>query len=244
MLANLFPYWWITSYHYNAYLVVILVFAAVDGAARLDRQLLARQHRAAEREHSPVKEEAAEDAGADDGGADDGGAGGQATRAPASRGLRSVGPRAVAAPWSLALACVAAMCAVAVCLVPHFAFGPALHPSFYQQDAQAKAAAAVDAVIPSGVTVEAVDNLGPQLSARDTVLLWDGDGDTPPLGAPWVVANVREPQFTFTSVREQKQRVALLERSGYQVVFERGGYVVLHRVDSLKGASAFKESAG
>jgi hypothetical protein len=61
------------------------------------------------------------------------------------------------------------------------------------------------------------------------VLLWDGDGSTPPLGAPWVVANTAKLQFTFRSVREQRQRVALLERSGYKVVFQRLGYIVLHR---------------
>ncbi len=217
MLANLFPYWWVTSYQYNAYLVVILVFAAVDGAARLDRQLQARQDREAEPERS-----------------------GRLARWSVGRWSAA---RWSVAPWSVALAGAAAMCAVAVCLVPHFAFGAALHPSFYQQDAQAKAAAAADAVVPSGVTVEAVDNLGPQLSARDTVLLWDGDGRTPPLGAPWVVANVTHPQFTFASVREQRQRVALLERSGYRVVFERLGYIVLHRAGSRTGATASKESA-
>ena len=37
MLANVFPNWWVTSYQYNAYLVIILACAAVDGAARLDR---------------------------------------------------------------------------------------------------------------------------------------------------------------------------------------------------------------
>jgi hypothetical protein len=132
------------------------------------------------------------------------------------------------------------MCAVALALVPRFAFGAALHPSFYQRTAQEKAAAAAVAVIPSGVTVAAVNHLGPQLSARDTVLLWDGDGHTPPLGSPWVVANVKRLQFTFRSVREQRQRVALLERSGYRVVFQRDGYLVLHRA----GGAELKESAG
>ncbi len=37
MLNSKFPNWWVTSFHYNAYLVIILVFAAVDGAARLGR---------------------------------------------------------------------------------------------------------------------------------------------------------------------------------------------------------------
>ena len=70
------------------------------------------------------------------------------------------------------------MIAVAVGLVPRFAFGDALHPSFYHH-ARMYAAAAADAAVPSGVTVEAVNSLGPQLSGRDTVLLWDGDGKTP-----------------------------------------------------------------
>ena len=212
MLANLFPYWWGTSYQYNAYLVIILACAAVDGAARLDRVWQARRRPAA-------------------GGEDEGG------EAPAA------GSQAVPRTGAVGLACAAAMCAVAVVLVPHFAFGPALRPSFYQRNAQAKAAAAADAAVPSGVTVQAVDNLGPQLSARDTVLLWDGNGSTPPLGSAWVVASISRPQFTFASVREQRQRVALLERHGYQVVFQRDGYLVLHRGGSRAGAADAKESS-
>jgi len=199
MLANVFPDWWVTAYQYNAYLVVLLVCAAVDGAARLDRAWQARRLRSA---GDPA-------------------------------GTRVVG-----------LGCAAAMCAVAVALVPHFAFGAALRPSFYHRDAQMNAAAAADAVVPSGVSVQAVDNLGPQLSARDTVLLWDGDGSTPALGSPWVVANVRHRQFTFRSLREQRMRVALLERSGYRVVFLRDGYVVLHRVGPQANAAGGKEAKG
>jgi uncharacterized membrane protein len=225
MLSNIFGNWWVTSYQYNAYLVVILVFAAVDGAARLDRQLLARQHRAAGEERS-------------------------GPASPWWSGPWSVARWSVArwsvARWSVALAGAAAMCAVAVFLVPHFAFGAALHPSFYRQTAQMKAAAAADAVVPSGVTVEAVNNLGPQLSGRDTVLLWDGDGGTPPMAAPWVVAYIRQRQFTFRSLGEQRQLVAFLEHNGYRVVFRRGGYLVLHRAGSRVGqrGAASKETAG
>jgi uncharacterized membrane protein len=230
MLANKFGNWWVTGYQYNAYLVAILVFSAVDGAARLDRQLLRRWHRAAEPEPSASpRQDTPGDASP----------GGQPGEASAASGRP---PRA--APWSVALGCAAAMCAVAVFLVPHFAFGAALHPSFYRQTPQEKAAAAAVAVVPSGVTVQAVNFLGPQLSARDTVLLWDGDGGTPPLGAPWVVANVRQPQFTFRGgVREQRQRVAFLERNGYRVVFKRDGYLVLHRVGPGSG-TARQGSAG
>jgi hypothetical protein len=102
--------------------------------------------------------------------------------------------------WPLALGCSVAMCALALVLVPRFAFGPALHPGFYQRNAKMKAAAAADAVVPDGVTVSAVNYLGPQLSARDTVLWWMTGGGT---AAPWVVADIETPQFTwsFSTVR-------------------------------------------
>ena len=111
------------------------------------------------------------------------------------------------------------MCAVALVLVPLFAFGPALHPSFFQRDARMKAAAAAVAAVPAGVTVEAVNHLGPQLSARDTVLLWDGDGSSP-LRPPWVVADVAKWSSPSPAASSRSRRVALLERSGYQIVFQ------------------------
>jgi len=103
-----------------------------------------------------------------------------------------------------------------------------------------KAAAAADAVVPDGVTVAAVHCLGPQLSARDTVLWWVAGGVT---AAPWVVADIATPQSTFTSVTEQQQHVALLERRGYQVVFGGDGYIVLHR-DGSGGSVSSKEASG
>jgi hypothetical protein len=133
----------------------------------------------------------------------------------------------------VALACTGVICAVALYLVPRFALGAALHPSFYQRNAQETAAAAAVAAVPAGVTVEAVNRLGPHLSGRDTVLLWDGDGGSP-LYPPWVLASVVGRQFTFHSVRQQEQRIALLRMHGYQTVFDRGGFIVLHS----PGASA------
>jgi uncharacterized membrane protein len=243
MLANLFPDWWITGDQYNAYLVVVLVCAAVDGAARLDWALLRRRHlaecvgpaaAAAEPPAAAATAGTASSAGAAPGGSAD------AAETPAGTGQETRPARrpATRPPWTVALACAAAMCVVAVCLVPRFGFGPALQPSFYRRDAQQTAAAAADAVVPSGVSVQAVEYLGPQLSGRDTVLLWDGDGHTPPLGSPWVVADITDLQFTFSSVREQRRRLEFLERNGYRAVFKRDGYVVLHRVGSGSDAAS------
>jgi hypothetical protein len=42
-----------------------------------------------------------------------------------------------------------------------------------------------------------------------------------------VVADVRHREFTWPSKRAERQRVALLEKHGYQVTFRRAGYLVL-----------------
>jgi uncharacterized membrane protein len=195
MLDSKFPNWWVTEFHYNAYLVIILVFAAVDGAARLDRDSVrVREYFAARR-------------------------GRPGTVSPGLRGgYRRTG--------TVALACSVAMIAVAIALVPRFAFGVALKPSFYHRTFHERAEAAVAAAVPPGVTVEATNYIGPHLSGRDTVLLWDGDGTTPRF-SPWVVADVRHREFTWPSKQAERQRVALLKKHGYQVIFRRAGYLVL-----------------
>ena len=202
MLQDQFPNWWITAYHYNAYLVIILACGGVDGAARLGRWV--RRAR-------------------------------QDNRARAGKPARTEADGSVS---TVGLCTAAAMCAIGVYLIPRFALGPALHWSFYQRTAEEKTAAAAVAAVPSGVTVEAVNRLGPHLSGRDTVLLWDGDGGTP-VFAPWVVAATVGRQFTFHSVQEQEQRIALLKQHGYKTVFDRGGFIVLHSPNAAKaGAEA------
>ena len=192
MMQDQFGNWWVTSYHYNAYLVIILACGGVDGAARLGRWL------------------------------------GHAYRA----GRPRAGDEARAAQLggsvaTFGLIAAVVMVAVGVYSVPKFALGQAFHRSFFQRTAYEQIAEQAVSVVPSGVTVEAVDYLGPQLADRDNVLLWDGDGGTP-IYAPWIVANVAVQQFTFRGgIKEQVARVALLRKHGYQTVFERGGYIVL-----------------
>jgi uncharacterized membrane protein len=179
--------WWGPDYHYNAYLVIPLLCAGVDGAARIQRRFAARAARG--------------------GGA--GGAGGFAAFAGRRTGL----------VWACAVM------VVAVVALPSFAYGRMLPPSAWRRDPAQRAAAAAVAQVPAGVTVEAPDSLGPQLSGRDTVLLWD----RLPRWAPWVVADVHTFEFPFCDLDEQRGRVAYLEGAGYRVRYQRDGFVVLYR---------------
>jgi len=229
MLGSVFPAWWGTADQYNAFLVVVLVCAAVDGAARLARSPLLARWRAGPAAASAAAGSVGNTAAVRSAG--DTAAAGSAGDTAAAGGAAA----ATADLGTVGLVCSVAMCAVALVLVPLFAFGSALHPAFYRRDARMNAAAAAVAAVPSGVTVEAVNHLGPQLSARDTVLLWDGDGSSP-LRPPWVVADVAKKEFTFASRGQQIRRVALLKRSGYQIVFSRDGYLVMHRSDARQAA--------
>jgi hypothetical protein len=196
MLGAKFPNWWNTHYQYNAYLVMILACAAVDGAARVSRWSARARRR---------------------------------TAAAATAGQGQL-PRA---GRNAALVCAGAICAVALVLVPRFPFWGVLHPSFYQRDARMTAAAGAVSAVPAGVTVEAAGSVGPELSARDIVLLWDGEH--PPRWSSWVVADTGQREFTFASIRAQQQRVALLRRHGYRITFDQRGYLVLHRAGGQPG---------
>jgi uncharacterized membrane protein len=187
-----FPNWWSPHFHYNAFVVVVLFAAGVDGA----RRLAARAERTERAERNERHE-------------------------------RERNERAVWARWRAGLGrkwAVAALVA-AVALVPFFPFKRVYDPGFYRRDVRAEAAAAAVAAVPDGVLVEAANYVGSQLSGRTRVLLWDRE----PRSAPWVVADVHARTFPFTSVDEQRDRVAMLQRAGYDAVYRRAGYVVLHR---------------
>jgi len=205
MLNSRYPNWWVAHFHYNAYLVMVLLCAAIDGAARLDRWTTsAWRHLAARRGSGPD------------------------------------GAARVSRPGFVAFGCAVAVLGTALFAFPRLGFGEALHAGFYAQTTRSRAAAAADAAVPSGVVVEAADAVGPELSRRDTVLLWDGE--QPPLGSPWIVADVKRRDMTFLSVSAERARVALLLSSGYKVVFERDGYVVLHRGARTRGPDSAEAS--
>ena len=199
MLASGYPLWWQAKFQYNAFLVMILACAAVDGAARLQRHWPARW--------DPWL----------------------TYRWSRPRWLRSGGT-----PWRPALLWATAVCAAALVYFPSSPFGELLHPKYYGVNARIQAAAAAIAHVPAGTEVEAVNNVGPRLSARDTVLLLDGT----PRWAPWVVADTIGLDFPFCTPTAQQQLVTLLVTLGYTQVYANDGYVVLHRPADGRTAQA------
>jgi uncharacterized membrane protein len=229
MLATGYPAWWGTSYHYDAFIVMILVLAAVDGAARTERLIRARwpwlqipaprvpalrirQLRTTELRFPALRF--------------------PALRFPALRipALRVMGAtqrpgQGTARTVPIASAWAVAVCVAAVAALPFSPLGQLLHPKFYTVNARVRAANAAAAEVPDGALVEATDYVGPHLSGRAQVLLLDGT----PRWAPWVVADTLGLDFPFCSPADQARYVTYLEASGYTQVFARDGFVVLRR---------------
>ncbi|MFI7146127.1 DUF2079 domain-containing protein [Nonomuraea sp. NPDC050022] len=202
MLASSFPNWWVAGYHYNAFVVVVVFAAGVDGVRRLRAR------------HAPSGDPVTR-AGVL------GAAGGNlvariaALGDPAKR-VWALGDR-VTRVWALGVV------GFALISVPFFSLAGLADLDSYRHDARERAAAAAVAVVPDGVLVEAANNLAPALSGRSRVLLWDRTRRD----APWVVADVGRKTFPFVNLAEQRERVRLLAGSGYDVRFSQDGYVVL-----------------
>jgi uncharacterized membrane protein len=129
-----------------------------------------------------------------------------------------------------------AVLVIAIWTVHDFAFDSLLHPSSWRRTTDIAAAADVVGRVPSGVTVEAANDLGPALSDRTTVLLWDRR----PRWTPWVVADVRRPVFPFCGLADQQEQVLNLEDHGYRVVYGNDGYLVLHNPGPLPPVDTVK----
>ncbi|HEY0718527.1 MAG TPA: DUF2079 domain-containing protein [Streptosporangiaceae bacterium] len=199
MLASSAPNWWGTAFQYNAFIEMVLVIAAVDGGGRLAGWLSgSRLFRSRFSRDRPLAVPFADN-----------------SKKLGFHPDRGWGQAAVAA----------ATCAAAVAVVPRFALASVASPGFYSGTSQSAAAAAADARVPDGVTVDAPQMLGPQLSGRDTVLLWGPSSSS--ASAPWIVAQTRW-TFPFPTLAGQAAQLRRLEQHGYRVMFRRGGFLVLH----------------
>jgi len=230
MLASGYPLWWQAKFQYDAFLVMILCCAAVDGAARLQRHW-------PERWNSWLTYPWSRPAwlrGAGPGGRPPGTPRFFSRGDPSPRTSLGKDPSPRTPLAKPATLWAAAICAAALVYLPSSPFGPVLKPGFYGTNARMRAAAAAVAHVPAGVEVEASNNIGPALSGRDTVLLLDGT----PRWAPWVVGDTLGLDFPFCTPSQQAQEVAYLRAHGYAQVFADDGYVVLHRPADARTAQA------
>lgn len=118
--------------------------------------------------------------------------------------------------------------AVFGCLTP-FPLHQMLHGGFWNTSSvEITAAHAALDRIPSGTIVAAAQNVGPQLLARDRVMMWTFPGDRGYMRAPWVIADVGRPAPPFPSLTAQTADVRLLLTQGYRIVFQDDGFIVLH----------------
>jgi uncharacterized membrane protein len=138
---------------------------------------------------------------------------------------RGTKPRAVG-DWAIGKvgpAIAVLFLATAVAFVPFFAFDQLFHSSFYHRNATATAEAHAASLIPSGVVVAATGNSGPFLLTRDTVVVYDNDGETSPY-QPWIVGNDgTQGQFGFACHKPD-----VLEVAQYQALVARGYVIVWH----------------
>ncbi|GAA0340298.1 DUF2079 domain-containing protein [Actinoallomurus spadix] len=202
MLANRFGNWWEPRFHYNVALTALLVAAGVDGARRLSRLRLPGPLAHRLRLLGPLAHRLRPPGLAH-------------RRRPPEPNVRRLRLDLL---WPVATLLAAAL------VVPRFAFKHFFDPAFYRRDAHARAAADAVAAVPRGALVEAANIVGPQLSGRARVLLWD----TRVRWAPWVVADTTRATFPFPGLGAQRDRVRYLLQRGYTVVLREDGWVVLH----------------
>jgi uncharacterized membrane protein len=124
----------------------------------------------------------------------------------------------------------AAFLVTAIAFVPSFAFGQMFNSSFYHRNSTATAEAHAASLIPSGVVVVTPGNVGPFLLTRDTVLVYDNDGDTSPY-QPWIIGNDgAQGEFGFTSQKLETEQFQALIARGYVIVWhdKATGFFVAH----------------
>jgi hypothetical protein len=235
-------------YQYNAFLIIPIVLGAVDGAARLQRWINAswRESDSAVSLNGSTASPMMSAATTSPNGSSPhptGSTGSPSGSTALLNGLRrgiNVGRR------NVAFGLVVLFGVLALYTVPKFSLRAAFHYDFYVHSKKNAAAERAIALVPVGVTVQAPNRVGPHLSGRDTVLLWDGNGHTP-IFTPWIIGSDFGRNFGWTSKEQEKERIDLLLKHGYVIVAQEGEYIVMH-APNAPGArttpSATPQSAG
>ncbi|MFE2176858.1 DUF2079 domain-containing protein [Kitasatospora sp. NPDC059462] len=130
-------------------------------------------------------------------------------------------------PGWLVRAAPAASAVVTLALLPGFAFGQLLTLNLWRTPARVEAARSVLAAVPDDARVAASNRLVPQLTDRCEVIVfgWPQKWST----AEWIVVDEDRPMGWPLSPDEERQELATVRRSGYQVVRSDYGITLLRR---------------
>jgi uncharacterized membrane protein len=139
-------------------------------------------------------------------------------------GLHRFRRLAAARPWA-AVAWPALILLFAVVITHTFPIRSVVNADQWTSDSLTTAEAAATAVIPSGVCVEADDDIATHLSSRDQVILLD----QVPRGCPWVVLQTAQPSYPLNDILSAVRRGDWLRANGYQLVFDQAKVYVYHR---------------
>ena len=112
-------------------------------------------------------------------------------------------------------------------LVPDFPLWNLVEAATWHTGSRVDAARGIIATIPSGTTVAAGNQLAPQLTDRDTVMLFDTT--TPSRRPAWVLVDTENPCGFPLACGRQSQIVNQLKTGGYHTVTDRDGYLLLER---------------
>lgn len=137
-------------------------------------------------------------------------------RASHRRQLRSVGYAGLAA-------CVA----ITALLLPQYPLAALTYRGTWHTDPRIAAGRNVIAMIPSGTTVAAGNQLVPQLTDRDSVVLLDPR--TPAVRPPWVLIDTQDPGNFPLSGEQQNTIINALISEGYHIVADQSGYLLLEK---------------
>ncbi|MBS2964465.1 DUF2079 domain-containing protein [Actinocrinis puniceicyclus] len=130
-----------------------------------------------------------------------------------------------ARPW-FAVGWPALILLFAVVITHTFPIRSVFNAGQWSADALTTAQTAATAMIPSGVCVEADDDVATHLSSRDQVILLD----QVPRGCPWVVLQTAQNSYPLNDILLAVERAHWLRQNGYQLVFNQAKVYVYHRV--------------
>jgi uncharacterized membrane protein len=120
---------------------------------------------------------------------------------------------------------LAVVVTVSLLLLPRFPLAEPFRAETWRADPRIAAARRVLDRIPDGATVAASNGLAPQLTGRTTVTLFGlRDGDAEP---GWIVVDLRSGDTFPLSAGQRDARVAAARASGYRVIADEAGFLLL-----------------